>query len=89
MQPTAGLPLVVVKKSGTKSKSKVVKLSKEADATLAMWLYYRDNKAQLRQGVRASRDMILRAIMAGTPVELAFQPFVKPTVAAVPVRLAA
>ena len=89
MQRTADVSLVVVKKSDAKPKSKAVKLPKEADAAHAMWLYYRDHKAQLHQGVRASRDTILRAIMTGTPVDLAFQPFAKPTVAAVPVRLAA
>jgi len=60
-------------------------LSEDA-AAQAMWLYYRDHKAQLITDIRDYRAGILGQLMAGVAVEVAFAPYFKPTEPAKPPR---
>jgi hypothetical protein len=50
----------------------------EREAAEVMWLYYRDNKAQLVSYIKEYRAQILTELMAGVPVETVFAPYLKP-----------
>lgn len=67
----------------------VIELRTESEAAEVMWLYYRDNKAQLVSYIKEYRAQILGALMAGTPVETVFAPHIKPVDQVKQVRRAA
>ena len=66
---------------------------KESSAAEVMWAYYKDRKALFIADIRLHRAAIIAALMAGVPVELVFEPYLKPIDAskraAKPQRLAA
>ena len=55
-----------------------IELRTESETAEMMWLYYRDNKAQLVSYLKEYRAQILGALMAGTPVDTVFAPYFKP-----------
>jgi len=55
-----------------------IELRTESEAAQVMWLYYRDNKAQLVGYIKKQRAQILGTLMAGAPVETVFAPYFKP-----------
>jgi hypothetical protein len=61
----------------------------EDAAAQAMWVYYRDHKAQLITDIREHRASILAGLMAGVAVQDAFAPYVKPAELARALRRAA
>ncbi len=54
----------------------------EEEAREVMWCHYRVHKPELMDGVKESRAFILTQLMAGSPVEDVFAPFVRPINAA-------
>ena len=48
-----------------------------------MWLYYRDHKTELVEGVKECREIILGQIMEGIAVEQVFAPFLRTQVGGV------
>lgn len=63
----------------------VVEPLSESQAAQAMWIYYRDHKADLNPDIKEYRDFIFSQLMDGTPVEQVFAQF---TVAPEPVKRA-
>jgi hypothetical protein len=66
-----------------------IELRTENEAAEVMWLYYRDNKAQLVSYIKEYRAQILTELMAGVPVETVFAPYFKPVDQVKQVRRAA
>ena len=58
----------------------------ETQAAEAMWVYYRDHKAQLIPDIRDYRASILAELMQGIPADQVFAPFARPPEPATPVR---
>jgi hypothetical protein len=89
MLRTISVTRVAANESKVSAADNAAKPLTEAEAAQAMWVYYRDNKAQLSSNIRDFRDAILAGIMAGAPVAQVFAPFVKPIEPAKPARRAA
>lgn len=75
---------------GAKRSKRVAAISPktEAEAAESMWVYYRDNKAQLVSQISEHRTLILADIMGGMPVEAVFAPYFRPVDQAKTVRAA-
>ncbi len=58
----------------------------QPEAAQIMWIYYRDHKPQLLEGIRDCREIILDALMQGIPVEQVFAPYFRPPAGAQPLR---
>jgi len=86
MRSTAAAKKVIAIKSEAAAAQKAIETLTETQAAQAMWVYYRDNKAQLISDIKDYRAHILKNLMAGIAVEQVFAPFVKPLEPAKPVR---
>ena len=63
-----------------------VKSRTENQAAEAMWIYYRDHKAELSSDVKNFRDVILSELMLGASAEQVFARFVNEVGPPAPVR---
>lgn len=50
----------------------------QAQAAEELWVFYRDNKAQLHSSVRDYKDALLAQLITGMPVAQVFAPFILP-----------
>lgn len=89
MQRTAAVNKTLVNASNPAAASGTSPSRTESQAAEVMWLYYRDNKAQLIDDIKEYRASILANLMAGMAVEQVFAPFAKPAEPAKPLRRAA
>lgn len=65
------------------------KVNTESPAAEAMWAHFKDRKHLFIEDIRLYRTSILAALIAGTPVEDAFKPYLKPPSTVKPARLPA
>lgn len=89
MQRTTRAKNVIAIESKSASANCTTKPLTESQAAEIMWVYYRDNKAQLISDIKEYRAGILAKLMYGMAVEQVFAPFVKPAKPAKPMRRAA
>lgn len=84
----AAQPLALVAPKPAQADCRAPLLS-EDEAAQVMWVFYRDNKPKLVDGIREYRTFILSQLIEGRPVAEVFAPFARPVEPARVVKRAA